>query len=157
MTEEFITKNKEPLKEITLTLRPVNIQDEDILFFWRCDKETKIYLNIQGEIKKEAHLKWLTTILEDDDSHMYIAQNEGVPVGMFELRQDDKGIHISWLIAPSERSKGIGKKMVGMFMEKLEGPLHVKIWKLNSAAIKIAENYGFVANEENNDMITFSK
>ena len=136
-----------------MTLRQANLEDAKILLDWRNDPETRVNSINMEEVLWENHLPWLEKTLKNPSRLLFVAEEDGSPVGTVraDMSEDGKESELSWTVAPTWRGKGIGKKMVSFILEEifLKGKtLKAEIKEKNIPSIKIAEALGFQKERE---------
>jgi RimJ/RimL family protein N-acetyltransferase len=135
-----------------LSLRPATLKDAELLLKWRNDPETRRQSRNTGEAFMEGHIAWLIKSLAMPSRKLYIAEDDGMPVGTVRADEDTDGYtEISYTVAPSARGKGYGKRMVVQFVqEQLMGKkIKAEIKKGdNEASEGIAKALGLTPTEE---------
>ncbi|HEY9584295.1 MAG TPA: GNAT family N-acetyltransferase [Candidatus Paceibacterota bacterium] len=134
-----------------MTLKKATIEDAKMLLDWRNDPLTRAQSINTDEIKLADHEAWLKKTLDNSDRELFVAYEDGVPVGTCRIDRESNGgesiFELSWTIAPSARGKGMGKKMLGELINvpKLKGQkLKAVIRPDNLASIKMAEHFSFI-------------
>lgn len=125
-----------------LVLRVASLQDADLLLAWRNDPKTRAASHSGDEVTRAGHISWLTMALADDTRSLYIAEENGVPVG--SVRADNcQGVYtLSWTVAPEARGRGLAKCMVALLADQLSGPIRAEIKADNPASCRVAEHAG---------------
>ena len=135
-----------------LSLQPVTLTDAELLLAWRNDPETRAQSRNTGEAELAEHIAWLTKSLMMPSRKLYIAEDAGTPVGTVRADDDTDGYtEVSYTVAPTQRGKGYGTRMVVQFRdEQLSGKkLKTEIKKGgNEASEKIAMALGLKPAEE---------
>lgn len=72
--------------ENDIFLRLATLKDADFLFELRNDSVTRKASHNTGELQKEEHISWLEDTLKNKNRRLYIAEENGIPVGRV---QDD--------------------------------------------------------------------
>ena len=131
-------------------LRNAIKEDSPKLFDWRNDEETRQQSLSTALIEWSAHEQWLTKSLVNPDRTIFIFEENGIPAGTCridrEIENDHEVFELSWTIAPEQRGKGLGKKMLGelLALETLRGKLiKATIKSDNLASVKMVEKFGF--------------
>lgn len=141
-----------------MILRKAVFEDWKVLLEWRNDPDTRKNSREMGVINEIDHKVWLQKLLEDHDRQLFIAIEDEKAVG--SVRADfDKlcGLYeLSWSIAPNERGKGIGKKMVKLLTDRLNGKVRAEIKKGNTGSIKIAEHAGMKFHYESDGILHYT-
>lgn len=132
------------MKTDTMKLRPATMQDADRLLEWREDPETSKASPHTADLDREEYIAWLERILADPNRQLFIAEENGVPVGT--VRADLSGVvnELSWNVAPGERNRGVATRMVTMFAKQIAGPIRAEINVGNPASARVAERAGMV-------------
>ncbi len=141
-----------------MILRKAVFTDWDILLEWRNDPETRKNSRNMSFITETSHKKWLQKILNNEHRLLYIAEEHGNKVGSIraDLDNSDGLYELSWNVAPKERGKGTGRKIVKLLTKRLDGKVKACIKKGNSASIKIAEYAGMKFFYEEEGMLYYS-
>ena len=132
-------------------LRNAIKEDSPKLFDWRNDEETRQQSLNTALIEWSAHEQWLTKSLVNPDRTIFIFEGNDIPAGTCridrEVEKDGREVfELSWTIAPKQRGKGLGKKMLGelLALETLQGKLIKATVKGNNlASVKMVEKFGF--------------
>ena len=135
-----------------LSLRKVNINDEDLLFRWTNDYDVRKRSFNKKSISLDDHKTWFKRKLSDENVLIWILEDKNIPAGMVRLEKEDNEFFLNYLIAPEFRGKKLASKMLGMAMKKLND--HWKNVKVlaytlpeNIASIKSLERAGFSLKE----------
>lgn len=139
-----------------LVLRPVTIKDAELLFTWRNDPQTRAASHNQDQINYDAHLEWLEKSLLDANRKLYLAEDEQTPVGIVRADWQKGAYHLSWTVAPESRGRGIGKKMVSLFVQELNSPICAEVKTGNLASQRIARFVGMNLQYIKNGVMYFS-
>lgn len=127
-----------------MKLRLATYEDWEMLLQWRNDPETRLNSITQLEIKEEDHKTWLKTILTNPDRELYILEKGNRPVGTIRSDRRQEGVYmLSWTVAPAERGKGYGTKMLEVFLEGRDGKYLAEILEDNTSSIRMVEKNGF--------------
>jgi RimJ/RimL family protein N-acetyltransferase len=123
------------------------MEDAKLIYDWRLDPESMKQSHQTNSFSFESHLKWFEQSIQSQNREIYLAKVNGVQVGM--VRRDLKVSGqtepiwlLSWLIAPSQRGKGFGKKMLADFIDKFPSRYEAEVKAGNEASVKMAENAG---------------
>lgn len=121
-----------------IMLRPATVADAELLLAWRNDPGTRAMSHNTNEVPLDEHIAWLNKILLDHRRGLYIAELDGRPVGTVRADVVDEVTELSWTVAPSERGKGLGRRMVRTLATSLRNPLRAEVKVGNSASVRIA-------------------
>lgn len=129
------------------------MDDAERLFKWRNDPETRKNSRNTEPIDFKKHMEWLRASLENPQRKIYIAEDDGVSVGV--VRSDLEGdlVELSWTIAPEARGRGLGKEMLLQFRKEIipHAKIRASVRKGNVASEKIAAALGlFPSDPEKN-------
>lgn len=123
-------------------LRKATASDLDITFEWANDSETRANSFNQKPISFDEHSNWFSAKLNDDKCLIYILMAGNSPSGILRLAMDENDIHsaeISYTIAPSERGKGLGSRLIGSITTLSE----LKTYGIHTLKASVKpENYG---------------
>ena len=131
-------------------LRPATIADAELLFVWRNDPLTRQQSIHTEPVVWETHLTWLETGLQNPDRWLFIAEQAvpamQAPVVLGTVRADKLAevYELSWTVAPEQRGKGWGKKMVAALIAVLpDGAAYqAVVLHTNPASERIAAGLG---------------
>jgi RimJ/RimL family protein N-acetyltransferase len=138
-------------------LRKAKELDLELLFEWRNHPSTRNASHNTHEISKEEHENWFQASLADPNIEIYIAEENGRPVGTVRVDQYDEVFKLSWTVAPESTGRGIGKRIVREVADKIKGSIKAEIKAGNMASIRIAEYAGLKMENEKNDILFYSR
>jgi RimJ/RimL family protein N-acetyltransferase len=131
------------LKDSTIILRPATVSDADLLLEWRNDPETRNASHNTGEVLRNDHISWLTKTLNDRSRQLFVAEENGVPVGTVRADSFDEACELSWMVAPNARGRGVAKRMVALLACQLSASIiRAKVRAGNTASARVAEYAG---------------
>lgn len=131
-----------PRKTQNMDLRLATLDDAPALFEWRNDYETRSASINTDEVPWPDHIAWLTRSLQSRERKIYIAEQDGAPVGTIRLDTSDDGVELSWTVAPRARGRGMAKEMIRRAIG-IAGPCKAAIKAENIASQKAAASAGF--------------
>ena len=70
-----------------MKLRPATFNDESLLLQWRNEPQARANSSYSGEVTPEGHKAWLQRIMLDNETHLYIAEIEGIPIGQGRIER----------------------------------------------------------------------
>lgn len=132
----------------TITLRPATIKDADILLEWRNDPETREASHNTAEVQKSDHMSWLSRTLGNSDRRLYVAEENGKPVGTVRADFADGVWELSWTVSPRARGRGVAKRMVSVLANQIPEPIRAEVKTGNASSARIAEHAGMVFERE---------
>ncbi len=95
-------------------LRKAEIEDAELMFRWQSDPDTRRFARNPEVPAWQDHVAWLRGRLEAEDCVFAIVEEDAVPAGLVRL---DRGAHtteVSIVIAPENRSRGLGRAALGL-------------------------------------------
>ena len=140
-----------------MKLRLAEPLDSEILLKLRNDPVTRSGSHHSKKIKQKDHDRWFKATLNDPNIQLYIFEIDGKVVGTVRSDFDEETYKLSWTVAPEERGKGLGKKMVYLLANKLKTPIRAEVKESNIASIKIAKFIGMTFDFKKDGILYFSK
>lgn len=140
-----------------LILRPTTMDDAHDVLAWRNDPQTREASIHTEEIDTDTHIAWFRNVIDDENRNLYIAMMGDEKVGSIRADLTDGVYELSWMVAPSCRGQGIGKKLLLGVMEVLEGRFRAVIKKDNIASMRIAETAGMMLEREHEGVLYYTK
>jgi RimJ/RimL family protein N-acetyltransferase len=132
-----------------MQLRKATHDDWKILLDWRNDPTTKENSFNQDKISIETHRLWFNDSLLNFQRNIYILEDNLTPVGSI---RSDNILHnqylLSWSIAPNQRGKGYGNKILEIYLQDKTGKFIAEIKPENIASIKMVQKNGFEKQDE---------
>jgi RimJ/RimL family protein N-acetyltransferase len=131
---------------MNIQIRNVNINDAKLLFDWANDLQSRNNSFNSNPIEWDTHVIWLTEKLESPNNHIFLFHIENIPIGVvkFEILENTT---IGVIVAPQQRGKGWGSKIIRMGCEQYwSNNLHdilAYIKPENTSSIKAFEKAGF--------------
>lgn len=102
-----------------MKLRPATFADEKLLLDWRNDPTVLEVSSNPLPVTPESHKAWLFNLMRDNETHLYIAEVCGYPVGQGRIERAWKAISkkmdscvIGYSIVCEDRGKGYGIELV---------------------------------------------
>lgn len=128
-----------------MMIRRATMHDARLLHRWRNDPLTRATSVDGGEVAWETHLAWLEASLGSPTRTILIAESDGVAVGTVRIDAGPE-TELSWTVAPEQRGKGHGTRMVALAAPA--GRLIARIKRDNLASRHIAEAAGFTLRDD---------
>ena len=132
-----------------MLIRSANHSDEKDLLTWRNDYVTR-KMFFEGElIKKKDHNSWLEKALKSKTITLYIAEEDGVKIGVcrFDLNKKKKYSEVSINLNPKERNKHYSSKFLSLaiqeYLKNRQITIQSRIKNNNLLSIKLFEKVGF--------------
>jgi len=132
-----------------MILREATFNDWKTILDWRNDPSTRENSFTTEEISESTHKQWFTDGLSNEKRKIYILETNFIPVGSIrsDVLDTDKYI-LSWSIAPNQRGKGYGTKILEIYLQGKKGEFVAEIKSENIASIKMVTNNGFEQADE---------
>jgi RimJ/RimL family protein N-acetyltransferase len=127
-----------------MQLRKATFNDWKILLDWRNDPTTRKNSFETGEVSEQTHKLWFNDSLLNPNRSIYILEDNSIPVGSIrsDIHWNNQSV-LSWSIAPDQRGKGYGTKILEIYLQDKKGEFIAEIKPENIASIKMVEKNGF--------------
>ena len=102
-----------------LRLRYAEPKDDNLLFEWANDPDTRKTAVNKNNIKWEEHIKWFKAKLSSTNCYLYVLEDGDIPLGQIRFEKHDNKYEISYSIDKKQRGRGLGKKIVQLGIEKM--------------------------------------
>ncbi len=155
------------IREILLPTDTAHIRlrtacEEDVVsyFNWANDPEVRKSAIHTETIPWVTHQEWFTKKLNDSDSHLYVLEAAGLPVGQIRFDNEGAAARIDYSLDTLVRGRGWGSRLVSLGSEFLQKtgpiPLRAEVKRDNAASRSIFLSLGFTMTEgKNNDFVFF--
>ena len=97
-----------------LELRPVTVNDADLLRDWRNDPTVRGHSFNQEEVDAASHRRWIEAKLAGADTAMWILTCDGIPAGQVRYDRRDDAADVSISIDERFRGRGLGVEILRM-------------------------------------------
>jgi RimJ/RimL family protein N-acetyltransferase len=135
-------------KSPIIVLRPVVLQDADVLLAWRNDQKTRNFCHNTAEVRQEDHLTWLLQAIANPNRRLFIAEENGIPVGTIRADWSANAWELSWTVAPDARGRGVAKRMVALLAQEFFAPIRAEVKAGNTISCRVAEYAGMTLAQE---------
>jgi len=125
-----------------ITFRAASAEDADRLLAWRNDPATRQASHHTDPIDRDRHLAWLGRCLADPARTLLVALEDGAPVGTLRVDRGPEAAELSWTVAPEQRGRGVGKRMLRAFLDAHPGRYRAEIKAGNPASVRLVEHVG---------------
>lgn len=147
-------------KEITWNLREATKQDAKLLFDWKNDKLC-VQTSLTGRaVSWEEHIVWYTSVLEANNTQIYILEVDGTPAAQIRIVPRDGYGEISYSVAEDYRGKGLGTRILLLAeQEAIKNnykELRGEVQRFNIASRKAFLRCGYTENVKE-DILIYSK
>jgi RimJ/RimL family protein N-acetyltransferase len=140
-----------------MRLRLATVADSELLLQWRNDPTTRGASHNSAHIALAEHRAWLEKTLRNPERRLYIAEEDGMPVGTARADLADGVWELSWTVAPTARGRGVGKRMVALLAQQIREPIRAEVKAGNTASARIAEQAGMTFDLEADGVLHFSR
>ncbi len=147
----------------TFIIRHAVINDAKLLYGQANDKEVRLSSFNSDPISWEEHLQWLSQKLKDENSWIFIAENQiGDPIGQVRFDKKDDLFEISYSLDKRFRGLGLGKTLLKIGLKTIQTEIHEPVMmqgsiKNDNISSKISfENCGFTPLKNELDISTDS-
>jgi len=133
-------------------LRPIKIEDLDIVFQWRNHPEVRKNSFNKDEISRSEHFNYWKRRIGEAENYSFMAMADGKSIGLVRLdkRPDSYEVHV--MVAPNLRGMGLGSKMIEKTKENAKklgmNKLTARILPGNDSSQSIFRKNGFVGGPE---------
>jgi RimJ/RimL family protein N-acetyltransferase len=141
----------------SIALRPATLRDAESLLQWRNDPATRNASHDAAPVRREEHIAWLSAALNDPDRQLFIAEENGVPVGTVRADCANGVWNLSWTVAPQARGRGVAKRMVALLAGRIADPIRAEVKAGNIASARIAEHAGMSLERESNAVLHYAR
>lgn len=136
---------------VDLILRPPEKCDSGEILRWRNDSTTRAMSINRTTVKANEHEVWFARILANNENFAYVGEVGNIPVGWvrFTPVPDANAYLVSITIAPEYRSKGLGRALLSLGLEKFRQEhtnvvIRAQIKTNNPKSRRIFQQNGFV-------------
>jgi RimJ/RimL family protein N-acetyltransferase len=103
-----------------VTLRVARGDDAPLVRVWRNDADAVRFSVSARPVSEAEHARWFAAALSDPRIQLWIAEENGIPVGQVRVDLDgDSGV-FSIAVAASARGRGVGQTMLRLALEEIE-------------------------------------
>ena len=141
----------------SIALRPATLRDADLLLEWRNDPATRAASHDTSRVAQEEHIAWLSAALNNPDRKLYIAEENGAPVGTVRADCANGVWNLSWTVAPQARGRGVAKRMVALLASRISDPIRAEVKAGNVASARIAQHAGMTLERESNAVLHYAR
>jgi RimJ/RimL family protein N-acetyltransferase len=83
-----------------------------MVWAWANDPETRRWSFRSQPIDWDVHERWFAAVLARDDRRLWIAEDDGGPVGQIRLDSHGSGWFLSLALAPDRRGRGLATPLI---------------------------------------------
>ena len=141
----------------TITLRGVTEEDAGTLLEWRNDPDTRNASHNTAEVLISDHVAWLSKTLCNPSRRLYVAEENGVPVGTVRADFEEGIWELSWAVSPGARGRGVAKRMVAVLANDISEPIRAEVKTGNSSSARIAEHVGMTLQREIDGVLHYKR
>lgn len=132
----------------SLTLRRAGLSDADRLYQWRIDPVTRENSRSTEDVAYHDHLAWLRRSLLMPERGLFIAEQDGTPIGTGRLDWHSRtAVEVSVTVAPAYRGHGYAAKIVALLVAQArrDGATEIlaEIKPQNTPSLRAFDHAGF--------------
>lgn len=131
-----------------IQLRLAGKDDCRLIFDWRNDQSSYRHYIDDKPVLWPIHVEWLNRSLSNPDRQIYMAEEDGVTVGMIRSDKRVDGYELSWVVGPEHRGKRYGHMMLSAVIDLLSGNLYARIKADNDPSLALVRSFGFACINE---------
>ena len=132
---------------LAITLRAATVADTDAIWRYNNAPDVRAQSLDPKPISRDAHERWMTAQLTDDNSHLWMIESSEGAVGVVRIAHDavspDRG-RVSIALDASMRGRGVGRAALARAVQLDDGELVAEIVVDNIASQRIFSACGFV-------------
>ncbi len=127
-----------------IVLRPMDIQDESILFSWQCESGNRKYSGVDQAPNIDEHKAWYANSLSDHSRRMWLLMFDGQKCGYVRLDAQHNSEEVSVLISQKYRKLGLAHGAINKLKQLcLFGVLNAQVSPENSASVSLFKKLDF--------------
>jgi RimJ/RimL family protein N-acetyltransferase len=137
--------------EMTVTLRPASIGDEQPVLDWRNEPSIVALSSSQRVVTIDAHRTWFRRILQSPDNLLYIIVANGEDVGVLRMDRVGSDADVAIYLRPGREGRGIGSQALSLGLRLAEGwcsRLIATVRTDNAPSNKFFSVHGFALREQ---------
>lgn len=150
-----------PTLESDLCLRAACEEDLNIFYSWVNDTEVRKSSFQSAPIPWLTHKDWFARKLNDPNSHLYVLEAEGLPVGQIRFDKVGNEANIDYSLDVLVRGRGWGVRLVSLGLAQLQNaePIRVlaKVKTDNGSSRSVFSRLGFAVAESKNNCLIFHR
>ncbi len=132
----------------TLSLRPAEEADRRLLYEWANDPDVRASGFHPEPIPWETHVRWFAARLADPDSHLFIAELAGDPVGQIRLEVSSGVAEVHVSLDRDARHRGLAPPLIQLGCEALArdgrvAEFRARVRADNAASLRSFRSAGF--------------
>ncbi|MFI5287089.1 MAG: GNAT family N-acetyltransferase [Candidatus Dormibacteria bacterium] len=131
-----------------VTLRGARWDDASMVRAWRNDADAVRFSVSARPVAAGEHARWFARAVTDPQIRLWIAEENGIPVGQVRVDLDGESGVVSIAVAASARGRGVGQQMLRLALEEIQRQHIVTTMTAvthpdNQASIHAFERVGF--------------
>lgn len=138
-----------------IELREVRAEDCKLLFLWVNDPKVRDSFFDSKRITWQEHKIWFSTKMNKETCRMFILEKDKNPLGEIRFDKENESWIVSYSIAEKYRGMGMGKKIIKLGLEKIEGKVKAWVKQENIASRRVFQNLGFKKLSTDNEVSLF--
>ena len=142
-----------------IRLRTACQYDEETYFNWANDSDVRKNAIQTEKIDWAVHKKWFAKKLNDSNSHLYVLEAKGLPVGQIRFDKEINGTRIDYSLDALVRGRGWGARLVSLGMDTMQKIETIKILAevktSNKSSQSVFLRLGFTSTESKSGNLIF--
>ncbi|SEB96329.1 GNAT family N-acetyltransferase [Microbacterium hydrocarbonoxydans] len=146
-----------------IIVRPVSLDDADVLLEWRNDPATRAASLSTQPVDRDAHVEWLMRAIADPRRTLYIGELEGTAIGTIRFdAESDTDVEVSLTVAPRQRGKRLAGPLLKAGLALFSGDaaqnqrITARIREENAASRALFTSAGFVELGSADGVLTYA-
>lgn len=146
-------------------LRMLTRDDLPMTLAWRNHDDVRRWFKTSAVLTMAQHASWFERYLESDNSHMFIVEHQGRPVGQVGIYDIDPAARCAevgrFVAAPGESGRGYLKAAILLLQQWATATLglqrlYLDVFDTNERAIGLYRACGFVETDTRAGLVTMS-
>ncbi|MBE5847866.1 MAG: GNAT family N-acetyltransferase [Lachnospiraceae bacterium] len=137
---------------MAISLREITKEDSALLLKWANDETVRRNSFHTEQIGEAEHEAWFAKKLADPDCYIYIAEEDGRPVGQIRADIEDGVAEIDYSVDAAERGKGYGSALLSAIERALPAgkitKWSAKVKPENTASLRAFARRGYVVTDK---------
>lgn len=136
-----------------MELQPATADDAALLFAWTNDAEVRRWSFSHEPVEWDEHVAWLGRVLADPARRLFVAVEDGQPIGMVRLDDGDGVSEVSLSVAPEARRRRLAVPIIRAACA-LAGTVVAEVIPDNERSVRAFTSAGFVVVGRDDSKVT---
>lgn len=103
-----------------VTLRAARADDVSLIRSLRNDADAVRFSMSARAVSEAEHARWFEARLADSRTHLWVAEERGIPVGQVRVDLDGGVGVLSIAVVPAARGRGVAQALLGLALAEIE-------------------------------------